>query len=342
MRFSVESMISGLIGHLVSCLSPNIGVVRADRLVAIVLELQAHRQLTALELSERLGVSERTVRRDLDSLLAAGVPLYSQRGRGGGWALLDGHKINLSGMTPAEAQALFLVAGPSALGGLGVEQGLRSALRKLLSQLPEPARDHAMKASAAVHVDPAHWGRDTEPVPALTELREAVVHGLQVDIKYAKPGEAGSDRRVHPYGLVAKAGVWYLLAGSDAGLRTFRVSRVSRISVTTEPVVKPEDFDLGQAWEDVRGRMSGRRGSLEVELTIEPEHERLVTAMIGSWADLHEIPGSTPKLYKALFDGAELAAAELARFGRRVSVLGPPEVRDELLKLGRALADAYA
>jgi predicted DNA-binding transcriptional regulator YafY len=324
-----------------SCFSPILKIVRADRLVAIVLLLQAHRQLTAPELAERLEVSERTVRRDLDALLMAGVPLYSQRGRGGGWALLDGHKMNLSGMTPAEAQALFLVAGPGALGGLGVEDGVRSALRKLMSQLPEAAKEHAMKASAAVHVDPATWGREAEEAPHLTQLREAVVQGVQIEIGYAKPGQPPATRLIHPYGLVAKAGVWYLVAGSEAGIRTFRVSRVTDVAATQEPVVKPDDFDLAQAWDDVRLRMSGRRGSLDVQFVIQPGHERFVTSLLGWWVDLRQEGAGSQRRYTGTFAGAEMAARELARFAGQVTVLGPPEVRAALAAMGRELLEVH-
>ena len=110
--------------------------MRAERLVAIALLLQAHRRMTAPELARRLDVSERTIRRDLDALLLSGLPLYSERGRRGGWALLDGPAINLSALTPQEAQALFLVTGPELLAGLGLEQGVTSAVRKLIDALP--------------------------------------------------------------------------------------------------------------------------------------------------------------------------------------------------------------
>ncbi len=133
--------------------------MRADRLVAIVLLLQTHGQLTVDSLAERLEVSERTIRRDLEGLSGAGVPVYAQRGRGGGWALLGGHRINLSGLTAEEAQALFLVAGPNALVGVGVDPGVKSALRKLLAALPAPMREQAAAAHTAVLVDPVGWGR---------------------------------------------------------------------------------------------------------------------------------------------------------------------------------------
>src|SRR5207244_3179923 len=201
----------------------------------------------------------------LDALSAASVPVYAQRGRGGGWALLGGHRLNLSGLTAAEAEALFLVAGPERLAGLGVEPGVRSALRKLLAALPEPLREHAAAAHSAVHVDPARWGRDTEPQPRhLDALREAVVAGRQVDLSYAKPRQPPAERRVHPFGLVSKGGTWYLIAGTPAGLRTFRVSRVRAVSRTDEPVERPEDFDLAQAWDAIVTEFPQRVDSLPV------------------------------------------------------------------------------
>jgi predicted DNA-binding transcriptional regulator YafY len=312
--------------------------VRADRLVAIVLLLQTHGQLTAADLAERLETSERTIRRDLDSLSGAGVPVYAQRGRGGGWALLGGHKINLSGLTLQEAEALFLVAGPNALSGLGVEPGVKSALRKLLAALPAPMREQAAAARTAVHVDPLGWGRSRPPAakdtPAhLDALRAAVVAGRQVDISYAKPGELAADRRVHPYGLVSKAGTWYLLAGAEAGLRTFRVSRIRAVVATDDPVQRPDNFDLAEAWEGVQSSYGERRdeGAIVVDLRVDID----LVPWVRGWSRVDETH------FKARFPNAFAAAAELSRYGNRVEVLSPPEVRKALGRLGRELARAY-
>jgi predicted DNA-binding transcriptional regulator YafY len=224
--------------------------MRADRLVAIALLLQAHGQLTAPALARRLEVSERTIRRDLDALLNSGLPLYSLRGRGGGWALADGYKVDLSALTAEEAQALFLVAGPELVTGLGIEHGVTSALRKLLAALPEATRQQARIARRTIHVDPTRWGQQAEQAPpALVPLHAAVLAGLQVDLTYAKPGQEATVRRVHPYGLVSKTGVWYLFAGTAEGLRTFRASRVTDAVTTTEPIDRPQNFDLVRAWE---------------------------------------------------------------------------------------------
>ncbi|MDQ1394073.1 MAG: hypothetical protein QOF30_3050 [Acidimicrobiaceae bacterium] len=303
--------------------------------------------MTVSDLAERLECSERTIRRDLEGLSGAGVPVYPQRGRGGGWALLGGHRIDLSGLTADEAEALFLVAGPNALVGVGVEPGVKSALRKLLAALPAPFREQAEAANAAVLVDPVGWGRTNDQPPNLAELRKAVLAGLQVDITYTKPRQEPAVRRVHPYGLVSKGGTWYLLAGVEAGLRTFRVSRVQAAVVTEEPVERPDDFDLAEAWEKVQADFPARTYAegVTVELRIEPGAVRYISAALGRWANLQPQPTESPEgqwpRYTAIFPHAGVAAAELVRYGRRINVVGPADVRAALARLGAELVASY-
>ena len=169
--------------------------MRADRLVAILLMLQARGQVTAAEVAEELEVSERTARRDLDALGVAGLPIYSTQGRNGGWRLAGGGRTDLSGLTASEARALFLVAGPSS----SATPEVKAALRKLVRALPEPFRDHAEAASTAVVIDPAGWDRPTRPrrtPPLLDAIQRAVVEGLQVTFEL--PG--ARRRHQHPRG----------------------------------------------------------------------------------------------------------------------------------------------
>jgi predicted DNA-binding transcriptional regulator YafY len=320
--------------------------MRAERLVAIALLLQAHGQLTAAELAQRLEVSERTIRRDLEALLLSGLPLYSQRGRGGGWALLDGHAINLSALTAEEAQALFLVTGPELLAGLGLEDGLTSALRKLLAALPATTREQASLTRRAIHIDPTRWGQPTQAAPAaLAPLRSAVVAGVQVDLTYAKPGEQATLRRVHPYGLVSKSGVWYLVAGTDAGLRTFRVSRAVDTALTTEAVERPDGFDLVRAWEDVsRRRVPCWRESVRVEFQVRPDAVAAVTSTLPEQYHLQPTKGAVgqARRFTASFTSVHEAACELIHLGDGVRVLEPPAVRAEMVRIGHRLIAAHA
>ncbi|MER7243287.1 WYL domain-containing protein [Kribbella sp. NPDC000426] len=315
--------------------------MRAERLVAIALLLQAHRKLTAPELARRLDVSERTIRRDLDALLLSGLPLYSERGRGGGWALLDGPAINLSALTPQEAQALFLVTGPELLAGLGLERGITSAVRKLLDALPANTREQADRTRQAIHIDPTRWGRPAQPAPAsLLPLRDAVIAGVQVDLTYAPPGADATVHRVHPYGLVSKSGIWYLVAGADAGLCTFRVSWAIDAAATTKSVERPDGFDLVRAWEDVnRRQVPCSANRVEVEFQVRPEDVGRVTVALSEDAQIRPIDSGTgtTRRFAATFSTVHEAACELIYLGEGVQVLEPPSVRAELVRIAHRL-----
>jgi|tagenome__1003787_1003787.scaffolds.fasta_scaffold20981122_4 predicted DNA-binding transcriptional regulator YafY len=328
-----------------SCFPANFAFMRAERLVAIALLLQAHRRMTAPELARRLDVSERTIRRDLEALLLSGLPLYSERGRRGGWALLDGPAINLSALTPQEAQALFLVTGPELLTGLGLEQGVTSAVRKLIEALPATTREQADRTRQAIHIDPTRWGRTAQPAPAtLVPLRDAVIAGVQVDLTYAPPGAETAVHRVHPYGLVSKSAIWYLVAGADAGLRTFRVSWTTNAEVTTEAVERPDDFDLIRAWEDVtRRRVPCSSNRVEVEFRVRSEDLSRVALALSEDTQLRPVDGETgtARRFAATFSSVHEAACELIYLGEGVQVLEPASVRAELVRIGHRLIAAH-
>jgi predicted DNA-binding transcriptional regulator YafY len=319
--------------------------MRADRLVAIVLLLQTHGQLTARQISEYLETSERTVRRDLDALLMAGVPLYSQRGRGGGWALIGGHRLDLTGFTVEEARALFLFVG-ARQGTGGAEVGLRSALRKIMVALPEPLRAQAAAATQSTVIDPAGWGRDGggDP-PLLDSLREAVLAKVQVDLDYAKPGSAPSTRRVHPYGLVSKRGVWYLFAGTDRGRRTFRVSRVVAATAVDERAAVPEGFDLAAEWDDAEADFAARLQVVDVVVDVAEPAVLGVSATFRGWAGLGDVDAGEPpeagwRRLRLSVPHLRAAAANLAPFGAAVRVIEPDALRTDLLRIGEELVAA--
>lgn len=238
--------------------------MRADRLVAILLLLQSRGQVTAAEVAKELEVSERTARRDLDALGVAGLPVYSTQGRGGGWQLAGGGRTDLSGLTAAEARALFLVAGPSS----AATPEVKAALRKLVRALPETFRPAAEAASTAIVVDPTGWDRTGGPAwvpPHLDEVQRAVVEGERLRVAYVAREGAATTRVLSPLGLAAKGPAWYLVADTETGLRTFRVDRITSVEATGEPVVRPEGFSMADAWrmiaEDVDQRRAPVRAS---------------------------------------------------------------------------------
>ena len=217
--------------------------MRASRLVSFLLLLQTRGQLTAVELSERLEVSERTVQRDAQALAAAGVPIVSVRGPAGGYRLDRGYRTKLTGLDASEAEALFV--GPAAELGLGRELG--AARLKLLASLPAELQERASRAAQLFHVDTRGWFREEDRVPHLAVIAGALWRGRRVDMRY-REGSAVVSRRLDPLGLVLKAGVWYLLARRRGEERVYRVSRIVSARERTEECPRDPEFDLAAAW----------------------------------------------------------------------------------------------
>jgi predicted DNA-binding transcriptional regulator YafY len=313
--------------------------VRADRLIAVLLMLQRRQRVTAAEVAAELEISVRTARRDLEALGIAGLPVYSERGRGGGWRLLGGGRTDLSGLSLAEARALFLVAGPQAHAA----PELKAALRKLVQALPEPLRASAEGAASSVVVDPTAWGEANRAHrPAhLEELEAAAIEGAQVRLSYSDRSGKQTTRTVHPLGLALKGTVWYLMAGTEEGLRTFRVNRVRSVERTGEPVARPEDFDLAGAWEQVVERVDGLRFPVEVAAVVEVGTLDALRWVFGRRAVMGS-PQPDGRIPVTLRGRAlRVTAWELAGFGSSVEVLSPPELREELARLGSELVGAY-
>ena len=313
--------------------------MRADRLVATLLVLQARGRITAAELADELEVSVKTARRDLEALAIAGIPVYSQPGKGGGWTLLGGSRTDLSGLTAAEARTLFMIAGPSSTA----TPDAKAALRKLVQALPETFRADAEAAASAIVLDPAGWGASTTPRPAhLDVLQRAVIDGVQVRLAYADRTRAESERTVHPLGLVEKRSVWYLIANTDNGMRTFRVGRVKGVTVTDDPVVRPEGFDLADTWQTVVDTIESRRTSTKA----------VVNAPAYVVGGLRAQFGPTARVLDELDDGrvavevgrpsAQMLAEQLAGWGDLLEVVEPPEVRELLHQIGQQLVARYA
>jgi predicted DNA-binding transcriptional regulator YafY len=313
--------------------------VRADRLVAVLMMLQTRGRVTAAEVAAELEISERTARRDLDALAVAGLPVYSQPGRNGGWELLGGARTDLSGLTAAEARALFLVAGP-----WPASPDLKAALRKLVRALPEPFRADAQAASTAVVVDPNEWGRAKPmrpPPPHLDALQRAVIEGEQIEIGYLARNRVSSNRVVHPLGLAAKGTVWYLVADTDAGLRTFRVDRVSSARGTGQPALRPEGFDLAEAWKLITVEVDRLRAPVRAQAAAEPRVVRLLRWVFDTLVRVGPMRPDGRVDVEIAGPNIDALAGQLAGFGADVEVLEPEALRAELAGIGRELVARY-
>src|SRR4051794_37710946 len=223
--------------------------MRASRLVALLLLLQARGHLTAAELARELEVSERTVHRDVEALSASGVPVYAERGPHGGIRLVDGYRTRLTGLTGDEAEALFAAGMPGPAAELGLGGELAAARLKLLAALPSELQERATRAQRLFHLDARGWFRAEDSVPHLPELASAVWRGCRVRIRY-REGNRVVQRTIDPLGLVLKAGAWYLVAHRVAGMRVYRVSRVASVRPLEETCERPEGFELSAYWHE--------------------------------------------------------------------------------------------
>ncbi len=310
--------------------------MRADRLVATLLLMQSRGRITARELATELDISVATARRDLEALSAAGVPVYPQPGRGGGWSLVGGARTDLSGLTAAEAQALFLLAGPAA----SATPEIRSGLRKLVRALPATFRADAEAAAGAVVTDHARWGEHQPQRQDLVEvLQRAVVRRCKVRIVYA--GRTRSERLVDPWGLVDKADVWYLIAGTDKGQRTFRVDRIVTAVVTDEPAQRPDDFELAEAWRRVVDQMEVQRSLVSATVLIDTRFVRVLRDHFGRHCHVESQHGTRSRVRLAA-PTPLMIAQQLAGWGALIDVVESDLVRGELARLGSELVARYA
>ena len=322
--------------------------MKSDRLLSLLLLLQGHGRLSARRLAERLEVTERTIHRDVEALSAAGVPVYAERGRHGGIALLPGYRTDVSGLSAGEARALFIFAGRGAgAAELGLEAELRGALQKLLAALPAPQRPAAEEAQRRVVVDPRGWLRQPEELPFLAIIQEAVWAGRRLQLSYRRAGApAASERTLDTYGLVAKAGTWYLLAGDRGEPRLYRVSRVEAAVMLEEPALRPAGLDLDELWQQLRRRVEERGPGVEVELRVRPERSpmllRLAASQLTAPADGNagvEADGWVRHRLRFVAEGA--AQGLLLGFGTEVEVLAPRSLRASMAATAAEIAALY-
>lgn len=221
-----------------------------------------------------------TARRDLEALSAAGVPVYPQPGRGGGWSLVGGARTDLSGLSATEAQALFLLVGPAAAAA--VSAGAKAALRKLVRALPQTFRADAEAAAAATMTDPVGWGeRDRDRPEPVARLQTAVVHRWKVRLIYENHAGERTGRLVDPWGLVDKDDIWYLIAGTERGQRTFRVDRIVTAEATDQPAEHPDDFTLATAWQEVVDQVERQRSHTWATVLIEARYAPVLRTHFG-------------------------------------------------------------
>ena len=320
--------------------------MRADRLLSLLMLLQIHGRMTADQLAEELEVSVRTIYRDLDALSAAGIPVFAERGPGGGCALMDNYRTNLTGMTEDEIRALFMLTIPTPLAKLGVSQELKAALLKLSASLPTSQQQNEIKVRQRIHLDSSWWFQSEEPTPFLSELHQAVWEDrvLFLTYKLRFPGEM--QHHIEPYGLVAKAGIWYLVFKRDERFRILRVSQILDVQTTNDYFQRPPSFNLETCWEICSEEYEKNRPFYPVRVRVASDFIPYLPFYFGDpirekieRADLPDDEGWIEITLS--FESLEEARGRILGFGRAVEVLEPEALRMSIIDFASQIVDFY-
>jgi len=318
----------------------------ASRLLTILMLLQTRGRMSARELAKEFEVSVRTIHRDIDQLSAAGVPVYAGRGRSGGFALMDGYRTKLTGMTAAEAEAMFLTGLPGPAAQLGLGDVLSAARLKLTAALPASMQPNAERIASRFHLDPTTWFHGADPLPALQPVARAVWSGRHVKLNYrASKDSEPYARKLGPLGLVLKGGTWYLVAMSGKAIRTYRVGLISEAVVTDEAFTRPKGFDLAAHWEQSSRAYESGLYREQADIRVSPRGWELLE-LLGPYVT--EAAAKTAKRDKQGWTRCSVpieshghAVREFLRLGDDVEVLGPAPLRDRLAETLNRTAKRY-
>jgi predicted DNA-binding transcriptional regulator YafY len=325
--------------------------MRADRLLLLLMLLQARGRMTAHQLAAELEVSERTIYRDIEALSFAGVPVYGERGPEGGFSLVDSYRTSLTGLTADEVRALFMLSIPAPLAELGVSQELKAALLKLAAALPASRRGDEARVRQRIHLDAAWWFQSQEPSswPHLQTIHEAVWQDRKLRITYLLQigTEVDVEQLVAPYGLVAKAGVWYLVCARNGRVLAHRVSHLLDARATDEPFERPADFDLVAWWDAWCAEREASRFYYPVLARVAPGLVPFLPRYFGDRIRAAVAQAGPPDAQGWLtlslpFETLEAARERILGFGRAVEVLEPRVLRESLADFAAQIVALYA
>ncbi|MFJ2188498.1 helix-turn-helix transcriptional regulator [Kitasatospora sp. NPDC087861] len=322
--------------------------MRADRLISLLLLLQTRGRMTAQQLAEELEVSVRTVYRDVEALGTAGIPLFGEAGHAGGYRLLDGYRTRLTGLTADEAQAAFLAALPGPAAELGLGEVLAAAQLKLRAALPAELRERAGRIQERFLLDAPGWYGNGDETPHLPAVAAAVWGRRVISVRYRRwtaPEEV--ERRLEPYGLVLKAGRWYLVAASGGDLRTYRVDKILELRLLDEEFSTPPGFDLGAHWQAQLSDFHARLHTGEAVVRLSPRgvgrvREQLGHAVADAVATTGALDTDGWTVATVPIESVDHAHGEFLKLGTDLEVLQPQSLRARIATTVRTLAARYA
>ena len=321
--------------------------MRADRLLGLLMLLQSKGRQTAAQLAKELEVSERTIYRDVTALGISGVPVYTEPGPGGGISLVESYRSDLTGLTTDEVRALFMLSIPSPLTDLGYDQKLKGALRKLSAALPSTLRGDEQRVRQRIHIDNDPWEDPGQEMPHLLAIQQAVWGDRILDIQYQSV--LGSHvgpltTRVHPLGLVAKAGKWYLVGAKEDHIMILPMQRLLQAQMSEHTFERDPEFDLVDFWRLRCAEIQDGRLSFTVTVRIFPDLLPLLSTYAGD-ADRHPVGPVGPDgriTLQLWFANFEEARAKILSYGRAIEVIKPQSLRLSIADYAQQILTLYA
>ncbi|MGZ5040922.1 MAG: helix-turn-helix transcriptional regulator [Usitatibacter sp.] len=319
--------------------------MRASRLLTILMLLQSHGRMSAERLAAEVEVSVRTIHRDIEELSASGVPVVAERGAAGGFELLEGWRTRLTGLTPVEAQAIFMAGAPGPAAQLGLGSAVASAQLKLLAALPAQWQEDARRVGARFHLDPVGWYRNPERPDRLPAMAQAVWNEQRVRIRY-ESWKGVVERTVEPLGLVMKAGEWYVVALSAKAPRTYKLSNILALESTGGKFTRPRKFDLPRHWAESIERFEAGLYRAAATLRASPRGLKALRHLSAAVCDAVDRAPDKPDRrgwtqVTIPIESVEHAAAQILGTGAECEVLEPPALRTRLAQTSLALAAIY-
>lgn len=321
--------------------------MRADRLLSLLMLLQIRGKMTAQDLATELEVSERTVYRDIEALSTAGVPVYAERGPGGGCSLLEPYRTDLTGLTENELRALFLLSIPTTLSELGLDQGVKAALLKLRASLVPNRRENETWVRQRLYIDAENSPQgEQQPTPFLQVVYRAVCEDRQLDLVLQLSFDTRVEHRVDPYGLVARNNSWQLVCAREGNLHIYRLIDLLDARLLDEHFTRPPEFHLGEFWDQCRRRDEASRAVYEVTARISPALAPILRHWYGSQTDEILAHASVPDSqgwYRVTlpFESLYAARERILGLGRAIEVLEPLPLRQSLIDFAHQIVDFY-
>ncbi len=320
--------------------------MRADRLLSLLMLLQTRGRMTAADLALELEVSERTIYRDLVALSASGVPIFAERGPGGGVSMIEEYRTSLTGLTPDEVRALFMMNVPAPLAQLGVGQEFKQALLKLSASLPDARRLDEARSRQRIHLDSSWWFQQGRPSPCLEVVRQALWQDKRLRLRIHKEFfDTEFEHRVDPYGLVAKANVWHLVGEFAGNIRVVSMAEIIQAEMLEETFAYPLDFNLEGFWKKWCQEVESRPRFI-ARVRLSPEAlanlHRYLDGQSYRSLDLSSSPDQEGWVILNLpFENLITARTRLLGLGRAVEVLEPMALRRSLVDFAEQITAFY-